>query len=185
MATGAPRIDGRQKVTGEARYGSDFAPGALAWAFLKTSDIAKGRIVDLDERAARALPGVLEVLSYRNVGELINPGKLVQKGYMGSTIQPLRSGQVLYAGQIVAVVVAETFEVAREAARLVKLRYAGETPSASFDDPAVSSESAGKKDPKAGDFQAAFAQAAVRIDARYATPTQHHNAIELFSTVAG
>jgi len=184
VATGAPRIDGRQKVTGEARYGSDFAPGALAWAFLKTSDIAKGRIVDLDERAARALPGVLEVLSYRNVGELINPGKLVQKGYMGSTIQPLRSGQVLYAGQIVAVVVAETFEVAREAARLVKLRYAGETPSASFDDPAVSSESAGKKEPKAGDFQAAFAQAAVRIDARYATPTQHHNPIELFSTVA-
>jgi len=185
MSAGAARIDGRQKVTGDARYGSDFAPGALAWAFLKTSDIARGRIVELDERAARAVPGVLEVLSYRNVGEQVRPGKLVQEGYMGSTMQPLRNEQVLYAGQIVAVVVAESFEGAREAARLLRVRYAVESPAAGFDDPAASIEPAGKKDPKVGDFEAAFGQAPVKLDARYATPTQHHNAIELFSTVAG
>ena len=130
MSAGAARIDGRQKVTGDARYGSDFAPGALAWAFLKTSEIAKGRIVDIDERAARAVPGVLEVLSYRNVGEQVRPGKLVQKGFMGSTMQPLRNEQVLYAGQIVAVVIADTFEGAREAARRLTLRYAVESPAA-------------------------------------------------------
>ena len=184
MAAGALRIDGRQKVTGDAHYGSDFAPGALAWAYLKISDIARGRIVDIDERAARAVPGVLEVLSFRNVGERVRPGSLVQKGYMGSTMQPLRNEQVLYAGQIVAIVIAESVEGAREAACLLNVRYAAQTPAASFDDPATSSESAGKKDPKVGDFEAAFAQAAVRIDARYTTPTQHHNPIELFSTVA-
>jgi xanthine dehydrogenase YagR molybdenum-binding subunit len=184
MSAGAARIDGRQKVTGDARYGSDFAPGALAWAFLKTSEIARGRIVDIDERAARAVPGVLEVLSYRNVGEQVRPGKLVQKGFMGSTMQPLRNEQVLYAGQIVAVVIAETFEGAREAARRLTLRYVVESPAAGFDDPAASSEPSGKKDPKVGDFEAAFAKAPVKIDAHYATPTQHHNPIELFSTVA-
>jgi xanthine dehydrogenase YagR molybdenum-binding subunit len=184
MSSGAARIDGRQKVTGDARYGSDFAPGALAWAFLKTSEIARGRIVEIDERAARTVPGVLEVLSYRNVGEQVRPGKLVQKGFMGSSMQPLRNEQVLYAGQIVAVVIADTFEGAREAARRLTLRYAVESPAAGFDDAAASSEPAGKKDPKVGDFEAAFATAPVKIDAHYATPTQHHNPIELFSTVA-
>jgi len=184
MAAGVARIDGRQKVTGDARYGSDFAPGALAWAFLKTSDIAKGRILAIDERAARAVPGVLEVLSYRNVGEQVRPGKLTMKGYMGSTMQPLRNEQILYAGQIIALVVAESFEAAREAARLLNVRYAAEAPAAGFDDAGASSDSAGKKDPKAGDFETAFAAAAVKIDARYATPTQHHNPIELFSTAA-
>jgi xanthine dehydrogenase YagR molybdenum-binding subunit len=184
MFAGATRIDGRQKVTGDAHYGSDFAPGALAWAFLKTSDIAKGRIVDIDERAARRVAGVLEVLSYRNVGEQVGSGKLVQKGYMGSSMQPLRNEQVLYAGQIVAVVVAESFEGAREAARLVKVRYAADTPAASFDDAVAGGESAGKKDPQVGDFDTAFARSPIKVDARYATPTQHHNPIELFSTVA-
>jgi xanthine dehydrogenase YagR molybdenum-binding subunit len=184
ISAGATRIDGRQKVTGDAHYGSDFAPGALAWAFLKTSEIAKGRIVDIDERAARRVVGVLEVLSYRNVGEQVGSGKLVQKGYMGSSMQPLRNEQVLYAGQIVAVVVAETFEGAREAARLVKVGYAADSPAASFDDAAASGESAGKKDPQVGDFDSAFARSPVKVDARYATPTQHHNPIELFSTVA-
>jgi xanthine dehydrogenase YagR molybdenum-binding subunit len=184
MSAGATRIDGRQKVTGDAHYGSDFAPGALAWAFLKTSDIARGRILDIDERAARRVAGVLEVLSYRNVGEQVGSGKLVQKGYMGSSMQPLRNEQVLYAGQIVAVLVAETFEGAREAARLLKVRYAADTPVASFSDAAAGGESAGKKDPQVGDFDGAFARAAVRVDAHYTTPTQHHNPIELFSTVA-
>ncbi|HEY4973447.1 MAG TPA: molybdopterin cofactor-binding domain-containing protein, partial [Steroidobacteraceae bacterium] len=184
MFAGATRIDGRQKVTGDAHYGSDFAPGALAWAFLKTSEIAKGRIVDIDERAARRVAGVLEVLSYRNVGEQVGSGKLVQKGYMGSSMQPLRNEQVLYAGQIVAVVVAESFEGAREAARLVKVRYAADTPAASFDDAVAGGESAGKKDPQVGDFDTAFARSPIKVDARYATPTQHHNPIELFSTVA-
>jgi xanthine dehydrogenase YagR molybdenum-binding subunit len=184
MAAGVARIDGRQKVTGDARYGSDFAPGALAWAFLKTSDIAKGRILAIDERAARALPGVLEVLSYRNVGEQVRSGKLVMKGYMGSTMQPLRNEQILYAGQIIALVVAESFEGAREAARLLHVRYAGDAAAAGFDAGGASGEPAGKKDPKAGDFDTAFAAAAVRVDARYETPTQHHNPIELFSTAA-
>ena len=80
---------------------------------------------------------------------------------------------------------AETFEAAREAANKVKVDYAEEHPSASFDSPGVEAmpKPAGEaKDPKAGDFQTAFAAAPVKIDARYSTPTQHHNPIELFTT---
>ena len=180
-----PRIDGREKVTGDARYGSDFAPGALAWAFLKTSPIAKGRIVDFDERAARAVPGVLAILTYRDVGELVRAGKTMSdEGYMGSSIQPLASDQIMHAGQIVAVVVAESFENAREAVRLFSVQYEAERPSASFDDPGVTVGSDGKEDPKVGDFATAFVDAPVKVDAQYETATQHHNPIELFSTVA-
>jgi len=179
------RIDGREKVTGEARYGSDFAPGGLAWAFLKTSAIARGRIVGFDQRAARAVPGFLAILTYRDIGALVSPGKMMtDEGYMGSTIQPLRDEKILHAGQIVAVVVAESFEAAREASRLMLVRYETERPSASFDDAGVTVGSNGKEDPRVGDFGGAFAWAAARIDVQYETATQHHNPIELFSSIA-
>jgi xanthine dehydrogenase YagR molybdenum-binding subunit len=179
------RIDGRDKVTGAARYGSDFAPGSLAWAYLKTSAIAKGHIVDFEERAARAVPGVLDILTYHDVGERVSPGKMMlPDGYMGSTIAPLHSEQIQHAGQIVAIVLAESFEAAREAAHRLEVRYDAQQPSSSFDDPEVTTAPDGKKDPKVGDFAAAFAAAAVRIDARYETATQHHNPIELFTTIA-
>ena len=70
MGRPEPRMDGRQKVTGEARYGSDFAVNNPAYAFLVTSAISKGRIADLDVRAAKEVPGVIEVFTYRNTGDL-------------------------------------------------------------------------------------------------------------------
>jgi xanthine dehydrogenase YagR molybdenum-binding subunit len=183
MAT--PRIDGRDKVTGAARYGSDFAPGAPAWAYLKTSAIGKGRIIDFEERAARAVPGVLDILTFHDIGERVAPGRMTQPdGYMGSTIQPLRSEQILHAGQIVAIVVAESFEAAREAAHVLEVRYALEQPAASFDDAGVTSSPGGKENPRVGDFAGAYAASPVKIDAEYETATQHHNPIELFTTVA-
>lgn len=188
------RIDGRLKVTGEALYGTDFAPGDPAWAFLKTSAIGRGRITAIDEAAAREVPGVLEILTFRNVGDRIKPGKIfAEGGYMGTSLAPLASDAVAYAGQIVAVVVAETFEAAREAAHRLEITYAAEQPSAGFGAAGVETKRANPpetaslekgEDPRVGDFDGAFAGAAVRIDAEYATPTQHHNPIELFGSTA-
>src|SRR5436190_4266203 len=70
MGKPEPRLDGRLKVTGEARYGSDFVVSNPAYAFLVTSRIAKGRIESMDLRAAKAVPGVLEIFNYENTGEL-------------------------------------------------------------------------------------------------------------------
>ncbi len=188
------RIDGRIKVTGQARYGSDYDGGRKpAYAYLRTSAIARGRITRLDETAARAVPGVLEIFTHRNVGERIKPGKLFsQKGYMGTTIAPLASAQIWHDGQIEAVVVAETFEAAREAAHRLDIDYAEERPSATFgsaglhmgavDAASKEGEGQGEENPHVGDAPRAFAAAPVKIDQRYATPTQHHNPIELFTT---
>ena len=185
------RVDGREKVTGRARYGSDFDGGQRpAFAYLVTSHIARGRITVIDETAARATPGVIDILSYRNVGERIKPGKTFQKkGYMGSSMAPLIDDQVRYAGQVVAVVLADSFETAREAAYKVKPTYVEQTPSAGFDSPGVTTKPGNppggeEEDPKVGDAETAYASAPVKVDQRYSTPTQHHNPIELFTTTA-
>jgi CO/xanthine dehydrogenase Mo-binding subunit len=128
------RIDGSQKVTGAALYGADMAAANQAYAFLVTSPIAKGRITAIDDRHARAVRGFLDLVTWREIGQGVRAGKLFSGGgYLGSTIQPLTSDKVAYAGEIVAVVIAESFEAAREAAQALDVRYAAENPSASFD----------------------------------------------------
>src|SRR5207247_2164826 len=150
--------------------------------------IARGRIAVFDDSASRVVPGVLDILTHANIGDAVKPTKLFSDGgYVGSTIMPLGSERIQHGGQIVAVVLAESFEAAREAAHRLNISYAPEQPSAGFDSPGtetVAAKDASKtyEDPAVGDADAAFAAAPVKIDQRYETPTQHHNPIELFTT---
>jgi xanthine dehydrogenase YagR molybdenum-binding subunit len=189
MGKPEPRIDGRLKVTGEARYGSDFPVANPAYAFLVTSAIAKGRITAMNLTEAKAVPGVLEIFYHANIGELKNGSELKMIEYRSGGGGPTSSIQdfgpeIRYGGQIIALVVAETFEAAREAAHRVHVTYQAEQPSATFDSPGVSEEDISKqKDvPQAGDAEAAYGAAQVKHEAEYETPTQHHNPIELFTT---
>ena len=183
MGEPAPRLDARLKVTGEARYASDFPVSNPAFACLVTSTIAKGRITALDLAEARAVPGVLDILTHENTGDL----KAVAFGSASTSTQQL-GPEIDHVGQIVAVVLADTFEAARNAARRVRVTYAALTPSATFgaqgltEDDATKVSERIKEAPAAGDVEAALAAADVTIDAEYATPTQHHNPIELFTT---
>jgi xanthine dehydrogenase YagR molybdenum-binding subunit len=183
-----PRIDGALKVTGQARYGSDFPGEPCAWAALATSRIARGTITQIDEAPARAVPGVIDILTFRNVGAAVKGGETFdKKGYMGTSIAPLASAHIQHAGQIVAVVVAETFEAATDAAQRLRVTYAEASPTAGFDAPGAETVqlkvvSKTHEDPAVGDAEAAFAAAPVKVDGRYSTPTQHHNPIELFAT---
>ncbi|MDY0747590.1 xanthine dehydrogenase family protein molybdopterin-binding subunit [Paucibacter sp. R3-3] len=183
-----PRIDGRLKVTGSARYAADQPTPNPAYGWLHVSRIARGRIVAIDERAARAVPGVLEVFTWRNIGA-IQPGDIQsQKGFMGTSIAPMQP-RIFHDGQIVALVAADTPEAAREAAQRLVVRYAEDAPSAGFGSAGLTSGPAHKSaeppepDPQVGNFDGAFARAAVAVDQHYATSTQHHNPIELFSTL--
>jgi xanthine dehydrogenase YagR molybdenum-binding subunit len=175
------RIDGVAKVTGAARYASDEPVVNPAFAYLVTSAIARGRIGSFNLRNARAVRGVLDILTHENVGEETKP---VAGPDGGPTTTTLESDRIWHDGQIIAIVIADTYEAAREAANKVEVAYIEETPSASFD--SAGSETQPHKpqkgpDPNKGDAAAAFASAPVTIEARYATPTQHHNAIELFT----
>ncbi|HEY4073278.1 MAG TPA: xanthine dehydrogenase family protein molybdopterin-binding subunit [Herbaspirillum sp.] len=178
------RIDGRAKVTGAARYASDEQVADPAFAYLVTSTIARGRIVRMDLAAARAVPGVLDILTHENVGSQAAPPP--QMDPTDKPTETLESDRIWHDGQIIAIVVADSFEAAREASNKVRAIYAQERPSATFDSPGATSEvrkeTARWKDPKTGNFAAAYADAPIKIDAHYSTPTQHHNALELFST---
>ncbi|RXZ36978.1 xanthine dehydrogenase family protein molybdopterin-binding subunit [Oxalobacteraceae bacterium CAVE-383] len=177
------RIDGRAKVTGAARYAADEQVADPAFAYLVTSAIACGRIRRMDLSQARAVPGVLDILTHENVGQQAAPPP--QMDPTDKTTETLESDRIWHDGQIIAIVVADSFEAAREAANKVRVTYAQERPAATFDSPGatveVRKETARWKDPKVGDFAGAFAAAPVKVDARYSTPTQHHNALELFS----
>src|SRR6266567_1920402 len=181
MGKPEPRLDGRLKVTGEARYGSDFVVGNPAYAFLVTSSIAKGRIESMDLRDARTVPGVLEIFNHENTGELKDIKYAKGGGGPTSSIQGF-GPQIQYGGQIVAMVVADTFEAAREAAHKVRVSYQPDQPSATFDSLGISEQQFNDGLPQAGDAEQAYGTADVQLETRYETPTQHHNSIELFTT---
>jgi xanthine dehydrogenase YagR molybdenum-binding subunit len=188
IGTDHARIDGHAKVTGSARYPSDMPVNNPAYGWLATSAIARGRITAIDEAAARAVPGVLEVFSHRNMrGAVAKADFFAKGGYVGSTIRPMESEQIWHNGQIIALVVADSLEAAREAARLLKVEYIEECPAAGFGSEGAETKAAsdaGFEDPKVCDADAAFAAAEVKVAAEYSTPTQHHNPIELFTTTA-
>jgi xanthine dehydrogenase YagR molybdenum-binding subunit len=184
MGAPVPRYDARLKVTGEARYPADMPVANPAFAVLVTSSIAKGRIERLDLDDARDVPGVLDILTYENTGEL----KPVKFGEGSSTSIQSLGPDIAQDGQIIAVVLGDTFEAATEAAYAVKVSYASQTPSATFGSQGLKEEDATavsqqhKHLPQTGDAGAAIGSADVTIDVEYGTPTQHHNPIELFST---
>jgi len=183
-----PRYDAVPKVTGEAAYAADMPLAHPAYAYLVTSAIARGRIDGFDLGDAKRVRGVIEIFTHENIGKLKDAKLFSNGGYASTTIQPLKSPEIGHEGQIIAVVTAETFEAAREAAHLVKVGTTAEPPSATFDSPGTTSAPAKgqaaqfKEDPSVGDFATAFERADVKVSASYETPTQHHNPMELFAT---
>ncbi len=187
IGTPTKRLDGPAKVTGAAHYGSDVLIAKPAYGVLVTSAIARGRITAIDEALARAVKGVIGIFTHKNIGAIEGGKTFDGGGYMGTSIAPMASDEIQHDGQIVALVVGESFEAAREGAHRLVVRYEARPPSAGFDSPGaqtVAGAEASKKheDPKVGDAAAAFASAPVKIDAHYQTATEHHNPMELFTT---
>lgn len=191
MGQPVPRIDGILKVTGGAKYPADIKIENPAYGYLVTSSIARGTIAKIETSEALKTSGVIDVITYRDLsGKIKKPimmGAEGGAGYSGSTSRPLDSSRVAYDGQIIGLVLAETFEAAVEAAHLVQVTYAAESPSAVIGSEGLKIQAAtsAKKtheDPKVGDAERAFSQAEYKIDKTYTTPAEHHNAIELFST---
>ena len=182
-----PRVDARLKVTGEARFAADTPVGNLAYGVLVTSDIARGEVAAIHLDAARATPGVLDIISYGDVGALDKP-TFGTGSY--TSLGPLHDRTIWHDGQIMALVVASTFQAAEEAAAKVTADYAPKPPSANLDSPGTETVPAAgnterlKENPAHGDFDAAYKAAPVTFEAEYRTPTQTHNPIELFSTTA-
>ena len=111
IGTRRPRSDAQVKVRGQARYACDYPIERMTYAFVVQSTIAKGRIERIDAEGARAVHGVLAVLTHENALRLQPPPG-------SGDMAILQSNHISYYGQIVAAVVAETLEIARYAATL-------------------------------------------------------------------
>jgi xanthine dehydrogenase YagR molybdenum-binding subunit len=178
------RIDGGLKTTGTAPYAYERHDAVKnpAYGVIVGSAIAKGRIVSMDQHAARAAPGVLAIVTSRNAGKLGKGDK--------NTAKLLGGPEIEHYHQAVAIVVAETFEQARDAAMLLKIDYEkqdGRFDLAGAKDAAPltkKTELTGPPLSKVGDFDAAFAAAPVQVDATYTTPDQSHSMMEPHASIA-
>lgn len=156
------RVDAKDKVLGRARYGADIKLPGMLFAMLVPATIAKGRVSNLDVAPATAVSGVVRVLG---IGDF-----------------PSISAEISYRGQPIALVVAETIEASIEGAEAVKVAYETAPFISTMTSPGAQRIEADGF--AAGDVDAAFRSAPYIVEGTFETPTQHHNAMELFGTVA-
>jgi len=189
-AVGQPisRVDGRLKVTGGARYTADIPLAAAAHAAIVYSTIASGRIVSIDTTAAENAPGVLVVLTHKNMPRM-KPVPWSHLRPQGQTYLPLQDDQIRYAGQPIALVVAATLDQATYAGTLIKATYETHTP-AVFDlrtakeDAVEPPQRMWPLSSLVGDPDKAIRDAAVKIERTYTMPDRHHNPMEPHATLA-
>ena len=188
-----PRVDGPAKVTGTAKYTSDFHFPGMLYAVPVEATIANGRVVKLDTAAAQAMRGVRAVFHRENIGKIFRSVK--EPGFAGICEErrpPFEDDVVRYYGQYVALAVAETFEAAKAGADAVRVTYEAQKPNVETrltadDDPDVIAATFGPEhrlQSQRGDADAAFASAPIKLDQTYVTPAETHNPIELHATIA-
>jgi xanthine dehydrogenase YagR molybdenum-binding subunit len=192
IGRGLDRVDGPLKVSGRATYSYEYKhAGQALYGFIVEATAAKAHIVDIDATAAEAAPGVVHVLTYRNAPRLAPPHPRENDNRFDRSEPYLQGPEVRYFGEPVALVVAESYEAARHAASLVKVRYQ-KSADARFDLEANREDNYKPKkvnagyqaDTQEGDFEAAFAQAPVKVDATYKVPHRHNNPMEPHATLA-
>lgn len=175
----SPRIEATLKVTGAARYAAETPIAGLCHAALVVAPIASARIREIDDRRARALPGVVAILHHENAPRVVREGVFI----------PLQAPIVHFAGQIVAVVVAETLAQARLAAAAVEVSYEAlpaVTAVAQAADPPFAPPTAGRTatDSRRGDPEGALRAAEVTLARHYTTSTNNHLPIEPHVVIA-
>jgi xanthine dehydrogenase YagR molybdenum-binding subunit len=186
------RVDGPLKVTGAARYSADAPVEHPLFAVIVQSTISRGRIRAFDETAARAVAGVVEVLTYHNAPRITPTGFDFQTStpYVEANLTPLQTNAIRYWGQHIAAVVATTLEAATTAAALLRVSYDEEpasvliTPQTRARKEKVETFFGSPLHLERGDVDAALKAAATTLDVTYTIPAQTHNAMEPSATVA-
>lgn len=180
-AVGQPmdRLDGRLKVSGAAQYSSDVPLENVAYAAVVQSTIARGRVSDIDAREAEKLPGVLTVLTH------LNAPRVKTTKARKSSLLVLQDDSIRHSGQNIAVVVAESWETAMHAASLVKVSYQESKPKTDMGTSlSLSQTTRVGEDSARGSVKNGLQRAAAIVDETYSTPTENHNPLEPFATVA-
>ncbi|HWS39200.1 MAG TPA: xanthine dehydrogenase family protein molybdopterin-binding subunit [Actinoplanes sp.] len=183
------RVDGRAKVTGQARYTADHHPSGLVHGVLVGATVPSGRVTALDTTAAEEAPGVLLVLTPANRGPLGQlPDGTRYDGWPPEQRPPLADDQIHRWGQYIALVTAETLEQAQYAASLIRARYRHAPFATALDDVTdtyLPEQVMGEPlQLGRGEPEQAWDSAPVRVDVTYTSPNNHPSALEPHATVA-
>lgn len=186
------RKDGKAKVTGAATYAAEWNIKNIAYGVTVQSTITKGHINNIDVSVAKALKGVIDVMTYKNAPQLHtlsgsdpSSGKFAEKELL-----PFQSERIFYNGQHIAVVIADTFEIAEHGASLIKVSYNEEKPVFDINQPDAKiyqpSQGLGgtQVQVKRGDADKGMNEAEIKIEQTYNTPVYHHNPMEPHATAA-
>ncbi|WP_373057628.1 xanthine dehydrogenase family protein molybdopterin-binding subunit [Zunongwangia sp. H14] len=183
------RVDGIKKVTGQAPYIAEFNPADLVHGYVINSTIPKGKITAVKKEKALQVPGVREIFTHENVPVevKINSDYSDPLAPPGSPFRPLYNEDILYNGQPIALVVADTFETAAFAAGLVEIEYDNEEV-CEVDirqnlDNATHEDVPEPPEPR-GNAADAYDSSTVKIEAEYYQPREYHNPMEPFASVA-
>lgn len=182
IGTPTPRRDGQAKVTGAATYAYEQRVDSPAYLHPVQATVARGRVIAMDTNLARAVDGVLDVLTVSDAPRLADTSD--------GELAILQDATVHFRGQLIGGVVAETAEIAREAAALVHVEYQDKEHDAELraDHPGLyTPESVNPSyppDSDEGDVESALAEAEFSVDQTYRTPTEHNNPMEPHACIA-
>lgn len=177
IGTGAPRLDGPAKVTGQATYAAEVGDCTEAVGVFVRATIAKGHVVEIDKAAVLSMPGVLSVITDERL--LRNPaqGTANEAPIQGAS-------DVAYFGQPIALVVAESFEQARHAAQNIAVTYDAEDAVTDPMDGNAQIDLPDAKQIEQGDVGTAMSKAQFSVDETYTTPSQNSAAMEPHASIA-
>lgn len=184
------RIDGRLKVMGKATYAAEFPVANLVYGFPVQSTIAAGEIVSIDVSAAEKSAGVLKILTHENALKLAERPAATATNLQTRANPVLQNTRINCYGQYIGLVVAQTYEQARHAARLVKVSYKTEKPKIDFDENSKTAYKPARinagypTDTNWGDLENGLKQSAEIVAETYETPIEHHHPMEPHTTIA-
>ncbi len=184
------RVEGHAKVTGQARYAAEYPADELLYGWIVSSAIAKGRIARIDAAQATAVPGIVAVITHENRPHLpfFDRSYSDEVSVPGSPFRGLYDDEIHFSAQPIALVVAETLELARYGATLVEVEYASEKFNTSLDaalpekfEPKKKRDTFQPPKPR-GDATGAFEGSPLKFTGQYHVGTHHHNPMEMHAT---
>lgn len=185
------RVDGPLKVTGRAPYAAEHHPVDMLHGFVHVATISSGRIESIDLADAANYPGVVKIYTHENRPRAAwwDSAWKDDVALPGHPFRPLQNNRILFDGQPVALVVAESFEAARDAAALIRVTYTEDAHATDIlaeernsYEPKEKRSGIAPPPPPRGDAQAAFEASPFKISAEYVLEGEHHNPMELFAS---
>ncbi|MBX9568768.1 MAG: xanthine dehydrogenase family protein molybdopterin-binding subunit [Candidatus Obscuribacterales bacterium] len=188
IGKGLSRLEGPLKVTGKARYSAEFPLKGICYAVLVGSAISAGRVRSINTSKAEKTAGVIKIITHENRPPLSSPGDRLSGSANSEKRLPLQDAEINYAGQYIALVIAETLQSAQHAAELIEVNYDKQPTVLGLKNKNIdrfpAKSQMGEIAKSRGDAKAEYGKAEVKLESKYTTEAQNHNQMEPHASTA-